>query len=78
MVLHVEQTGFMSERDRSPTIELWDKQQVATYLGIKPNSVRSKMSRQGIEVAGRRVDGRGRAHSLYRADDIRHDRPTVG
>lgn len=68
----------MDERDRSPTIELWDKRQAADYLGIQPDSVRRIALRHGIPVADRRIDERGRSHALYRADDIRNHRPAAG
>lgn len=66
----------MAERDRSPTAELWDKNQAADYLGMHPNSVRVFTHRRGIRVAERRLDRQGRSHALYRADDIRNQRPT--
>lgn len=68
----------MAERDRSPTIELWDKKQAADHLGIRPNSVRVFTHRRGIPVAERRTDQQGRSHALYRADDIRAHRPNAG
>lgn len=66
----------MDERDRSPTTELWDKNQAADYLGMHPNSVRVFTHRWGIPVVERRLDRHGRAHALYNADDIRNQRPT--
>jgi hypothetical protein len=75
---HVGHNGVMSERERSPTVELWDKYQVAEYLGIQPNSARRIALRHGIKVVARRIDERGRAYVLYRADDIRNHRSSAG
>jgi hypothetical protein len=57
--------------------ELWDKHQIAKHWDVKPDSVRRICLRAGIPVADRRIDGRGRAAALYRADDIRARRPAA-
>jgi hypothetical protein len=56
---------------------LWDKQQAAEYLGIQPDSIRRIALRHGIPVVDRRIDERGRAHALYRAEDIRKRKRTT-
>lgn len=51
--------------------ELWDRHQIADYLGIKADSVNSWLVRHGVPVAGHRPAGRGALANTYRATDIR-------
>ncbi|WP_228916868.1 hypothetical protein [Streptomyces sp. DH20] len=53
------------------TLELWDAQQVADFLGVQPGSVRRQLSRWGIERAGTGTSAAGRITALYRADQVR-------
>jgi hypothetical protein len=55
----------------SSTGQLWTRDDIASYLGIKLSSVNAWLIRHGVEPAGREVSERGHAKNLYRPSDVR-------
>lgn len=54
--------------------QLWDRHDIAAYLGIQVNSVNAWLSRHGITPVARRPAGRGALANLYDADEIQRVR----
>ncbi len=59
------------QEGRLRDLEAWDVQQVADYLGIRPDSVRRQMSRWGIQRMGSGQSQAGRMTALYNAAKVR-------
>ncbi|MGW0347551.1 hypothetical protein ACWDX8_13215 [Streptomyces anthocyanicus] len=59
------------QEGRLQDFEAWDVQQVATFLGIRPDSVRRQMSRWDIPRAGTGESQAGRVTALYNAAQVR-------
>ena len=55
--------------------ELWTTREIAEYLGYKINSVNPWLIRHKIKRRCVTRDAHGRTVNLYRADDIRRERP---
>lgn len=53
------------------TDELWDREQVAEFLGYSLNSVNSWLVRNEVPVAGHGPVVRGRVRNLYSAEAVR-------
>lgn len=51
--------------------ELWTIAQVAAHLGVQPGSARGTLSRWGVRAVERRIDDRGRVHSVFDAGEVR-------
>lgn len=51
--------------------ELWDREQIATYLGCSVNTVNAWLLRNGVPVAGHGPVVRGRVRNLYSAEGVR-------
>lgn len=51
--------------------ELWDRHEVAAYLGIKVGSANAWLTRHDVRPVDRRPVGRGALANLYDAADVR-------
>lgn len=45
--------------------ELWDRDDIAEFLGVKPTSVNAWLSRHGVKPVGAAVVGKGSVKNLY-------------
>lgn len=52
-------------------MELWDRHQVADFLGISVASANAWLRRHNVAVAGHGAPTRGGTPNLYRDDDVR-------
>lgn len=51
--------------------ELWDRDQIATYLGIKRGSVSAWLGRRNIRMVAHGPVFAGQAKSLFSAEEVR-------
>lgn len=51
--------------------DLWDRDDIAVFLGVKPTSVNSWLVRHGVKPVGSAGVGRGRMKNLYDPDAVR-------
>lgn len=51
--------------------DLWDRHQVAEFLGLSPGSAKAWLWRNSVPVAGHGPPDRGRVANLYRPADVR-------
>ncbi|MEB3371647.1 hypothetical protein [Saccharopolyspora mangrovi] len=54
--------------------QLWDRHDIAAYLGMQVGSVNAWLARHGITPVARRPAGRGALANLYDADEIKRVR----
>lgn len=54
--------------------QLWDRHDIAAYLGIQVGSVNAWLARHEVTPVSRRPAGRGALANLYDADEIRRVR----
>lgn len=52
-------------------MELWDKHDLAEFLGIRLDSVNGWLARHGIKPVDRNPAGQGALANVYDAEDIR-------